>query len=252
MDDVMGVSKCGIRALELNTFITSQIEMKRLNFNVGNSTKKSKCKNLHVGKLITDCCKLEARDRPLEQVSEVDYLGDIITSDAKNNKNVKNRVSKGMGIIADIFNILETICFGPNYFEIALLLREALLINGTIYNSAVWYNLTSKDIRDIEQIDKIFFSRLFSTPKTTPFEAYFLECGVMNIGMYIKCRRVIYFHNLIIRPRSQIIYSFLMSQYSNPVKGDWVIQVTKDFTDLNISQDFEFLKIFPLQLSRTL
>ena len=38
VDDVMGVSKCGIRALELNTFITSQIKMKRLNFNVGNSS----------------------------------------------------------------------------------------------------------------------------------------------------------------------------------------------------------------------
>ena len=242
VDDVFGVSKCGIRAIELNAFITSQIEMKRLNFNVGTTTKKSKCKQLHVGKYSKDCCQLEARDRPLDQVTEVDYLGDIISFDAKNSKNIKDRVSKGMGIIGDIFSILETICFGPHYFEIALLLREALLINGTIYNSAAWYNLTPKDIRDIEQIDRVFFSRLFSTPKSTPFEAIFLECGVMNIGMYIKCRRVIYFHNLINRPRSQIIYSFLMSQYSEPIKGDWVIQVTNDFADLNISQDFEFLQ----------
>ena len=49
IDDTAGANKCGLKSLELNTFITTHVELKRLNFNVGTKTKASKCKKLHNG-----------------------------------------------------------------------------------------------------------------------------------------------------------------------------------------------------------
>ena len=39
IDDINKVSKCGIEALESNAYITTQIELKRLKFNVGDESK---------------------------------------------------------------------------------------------------------------------------------------------------------------------------------------------------------------------
>ena len=88
------------------------------------------------------CPSLKVHGTIMPEVTEDTYLGDILSSDGKNTKNVKNRISKGLGIINQIFSLLENICFGPHYFEIAILLRESMLINGTLPKAEIWYNYT--------------------------------------------------------------------------------------------------------------
>ena len=96
----------------------------------------------------------------MPEVTEETYLGDLLTSDGKNTKNIKCRVSKGIGIISQIMNLLEKISFGPHLFEIAMLLRDSMLINGIINNAEIWYNLTETEVQDFENIDNLFFRRL--------------------------------------------------------------------------------------------
>ena len=52
-------------------------------------------------------------------------------------------------------DILETVTFGVKYFEIAVMLREALLINGMLTNSEVWYVLKRSEIDQLEEVDKL-------------------------------------------------------------------------------------------------
>ena len=169
-------------------------------------------------------------------------MGDTVAGNGKNGSNIKNRVSKGIGYISEIFTILENVCFGSHYFEMALLLREAFLVNGALVNSDIWYNMTLKDTQDIEQLDRVFFSRLLGIPKTSAIESYYLELGVYNLEVYIKSKRIIYFHNLINRNKKQIIYSFVMTQYSKRSKGDWISYVLNDFNDFEINSSFSYLE----------
>ena len=78
IDDISKVSKCGLESMANNSFITSQIEMKKMHLNVGSLRKKTKCKRLHVGKKKTNCSPLFARGRELENVEEILYLGDLV------------------------------------------------------------------------------------------------------------------------------------------------------------------------------
>ena len=50
----------------------------------------------------------------METVTEDVYLGDVISNDGKNKKNVENIISKGLGIITQIMNLLESISFGQH------------------------------------------------------------------------------------------------------------------------------------------
>ena len=75
---------------------------------------------LHIGGAKSGFCpELKVHGTKMPEVSSETYLGDILCSDGKNTKNIKNRISKGLGIIAQIMNILDEVNFGPHYFEIA-------------------------------------------------------------------------------------------------------------------------------------
>ena len=103
--------------------------------------------------------------------------GDIISSDGSNFKNVKSRVGKGIGIISQIINILETVSFGKYYFQIAMTLRESMFLNGILTNSDVWYNLKKSEIEELEEIDRMLLRKILNTLISCPKEALYLESG---------------------------------------------------------------------------
>ena len=141
---------------------------------------------MHIGRKSSNCPTLYANGKVLENVDELSYLGDTVAGNGRNGSNIKSRVSKGIGYISEIFNILDNVCFGSHYFKMALLLREAFLVNGALVNAEIWYNLTLKDIQEIENLDRVFFSRLLGIPKTAPIESYYLELGVYNLEVSLS------------------------------------------------------------------
>ena len=176
------------------------------------------------------------------EVTEELYLGDLISSNGKNTKNIKNRISKGIGIISQIMNILESTSFGPHYFEIAMLLRESLLVNGVTTNAEVWHNITESEMSEFESLDKLFFRRLLSVPKSTPIEALYLELGAIPMGIMIKARRLNYLHSVLRRNPDSMLYRFFVTQHNFPCKGDWTEIVKKDLEDFNITNSFDCIK----------
>ena len=117
-DDLNGVARCGLESVALNAFITTQIEMKKLRFHTPDLNGKSKCHKIHIGKNHETCPVLKVHGTIMEDVSNDTYLGDIICSDGKNTLNIKKRISKGLGIISQIVNLLSYISLVEFYIEI--------------------------------------------------------------------------------------------------------------------------------------
>ena len=97
VDDLNGIAKCGFESRSLNTFLTTQIELKKLRFHTTEKNGKSKCIKMHVGKYNDFCPTLKVHGKIMPEVTEESYLGYLI----------RNRISKGIGIISQIMNILE-------------------------------------------------------------------------------------------------------------------------------------------------
>ena len=106
IDDIIGISECGQKAIEMNSFINSKIEMKRLIFS------DSKCYQIHVGKENSFCPELQVHGEKMEKISSEKYLGDILSSENKNEENISRKISKGMGIMTQIMNLLTKITYG--------------------------------------------------------------------------------------------------------------------------------------------
>ena len=135
---------------------------KKITFHTKNKAGKSKCQKMHIGKENVDCPMLKVHGTEMSTVEEQTYLGDIVSSNGKNIANINARVSKGMGITSQILSLLKELNNGQYYFKTALMLREAMLINGVLYNSEAWHNFTEWDINELEKVDRNFLKKLAS------------------------------------------------------------------------------------------
>ena len=64
---------------------------------------------------------------------------------------MKMKQNKGQGMFTETMAILEDIWYGKYHFEVAVLLRNALLISSNLCNAEAWYNTTKEDIQMLEQ-----------------------------------------------------------------------------------------------------
>ena len=142
VDYVLCVSECGYKTSMVHGFMKMKTDSKKLQFGA------AKCKKLHVGKLCEDfkCQTLKVDDweeieikneetgideiedvvegeEEMEVKLEEKYLGDVISTDGRNIKNIKARVAKGKGIISKIITILEGIPFRSGATTIVLILN---------------------------------------------------------------------------------------------------------------------------------
>ena len=77
-------------------------------------------------------------DYHIEDSDKEKYLGDLLTSDGTNTKNIKERKAKGYGIVDKINAKLEEVFFGPFSIQVGLIFRCSHFLNSILLNSEVW------------------------------------------------------------------------------------------------------------------
>ena len=242
VDDLLSVTKCGMDSIEMNICINSLIELKKLTFHTPEENKKSKCHMMHIGNSSKVCPDMKVHGHTVEKVSQAVYLGDVLSSDGSNTLNIKDKVSKGMGQVNTVMNLLCTVSFGTSYFEIAVALREAYLINGMLTSAEVLYAIKKKEIEELEEIDKILMRKILDAPVSSCVESLYLELGVIPIHILLKARRINYFHYLVNLDPEEMLYKFFETQYNHPIKDDWTLQVIQDLDDFGIPGSFKYMK----------
>ena len=173
------------------------------------------------------------------------YLGDIVSSDGKNTKNIQNRQNKGQGACTQVLQILESIFFGNFYFQAAVILRNSLLISTMLFNSEAWYNVTSVEFERLEKIDETCMRKVLNAPFATPKIMLYLELGVLPIRYIVKSRRMNYLHYILNENKQSLVYQFLQVQLQQPIKKDWGSQVRKDIEELNLGVQLEDIENIP-------
>ena len=112
-------------------------------------------------------------------------------------------------------------------------------------NSENWYDLSEKDIQQLESIDEQLFRKIFSAPRSTPKELLYLESGSIPIKFILKSRRLNFLWYMLNEKDDSMLKQFLRAQCENPVKGDWVTTVLDDLQELDIKQNFDEISEIP-------
>ena len=178
----------------------------------------------------------------VKQIWKQKNLGDIISTDGKNLKNIKSRVAKGTGIISKIITILEGIPFGKFYYQVGIILRNSLLASSLLCNSEAWYNVTNTELELLESVDVRFLRKLLKAPRGTPKEMLYLELGCIPLRELIIKRRILFLHYILNESESSIILKFFNAQLKNRKPKDWISSVFRDLKELKIEKTIEEIK----------
>ena len=257
VDDIICISECGFRSVMINSYLRCKSSSKKLQFGPG------KCKKIHIGKQHENfkCHPVfvdswEERDKRkndgkeivedvfvgqvvMEEADEDKYLGDIISKDGRNIKNIQARVNKGKGIVKRILEILEGIPFGKLYFQVAIILRNTLLVSSVLCNSEAWFNVTKAELELLETVDTLLLRSLLMAPKSVSKEMLYLELGVLPLREMIKQRRLNFLHYILSQDSGSLIYKVFQSQNKHRSKKDWISTVIADLVELDLKMKFE-------------
>ena len=99
-----------------------------------------------------------------------------------------------------------------------------------------------KQIKELEEVDKLLLQRILQVPGSTPTEALYLELGCYPIRYTIMGRRIMYLHEILNRSEDGMLYRFFEAQLKNPVKNDWTEQVKDDLEYLELNYSFDQIK----------
>ena len=92
------------------------------------------------------------------------------------------------------------------------------------------------------KIDEAYLRNLFKAHSKTPIEAFYLETGKLPLRYILKSRRLMYWWHIEKLREEKMLSKFLKAQKNNPVRNDWILQVTKDKEEFNIDIDDTELK----------
>ena len=228
IDDILAVSECSVESVKLNALIQSKVTHKNLELGP------DKCFKMHVGKE-SDCCPtLKINDALMLCSNKEKYLGDILTTDGRIHKNIEERYNKGIGIVNTISGLLKETSFGHHYFEMAVLFRNSMLLNGILCNSEVLYGVNKNHIETLESVDKYFWRKIFQCPFSTPHEAYYMETNTIPIKYVLMSRRLMYFWNILQMNEDELVKRVFNAQKIEATKNDWVLQIKEDLQNCGI------------------
>ena len=100
--------------------------------------------------------------------------------------------------------------------SVGLRLREAMLLNGNMFNSEIWYIVKEEEEKKLSEVDEFLLRSILGAPAKAPKEALFLETGCVPIKYILKMRRLMYLHHILKRPHDELIRKFYEAQKFKP------------------------------------
>ena len=123
---------------------------------------KTRCQNLHIGKK-KQCPDLKVHGEKMNKADQIKYIGDEIDKTGKAKATIEKRKAKGFDLPSEITAITDDIPLGPWRLQSGLMLRQAMLVNGTLFNSECWQGKdVDKDIKILNKPDEALHRSLVS------------------------------------------------------------------------------------------
>ena len=100
-----------------------------------------------------------------------------------------------------------------------------------------------RNIRALERIEETFIRKLLKTSRGCPIPQIYLETGHTPARFEIFRKRLLFLKDILNENPESMIFKFIMIQYKNPTRGDWVSSCFKDLQYLNINLSIEEIQL---------
>ena len=262
VDDIIGVSESGYKAVQLNALINEKTAVKCLQFGV------KKCKSMFVGvnkeqflnsDLYVDKWAVDYKEdnqtgeeelletfvgeNILEKTNEQKYLGFVLSAIGDNMANINSIKKKSIGNIKKIMNKLNSLNLMNYYFECSLVFLKVMLRPGNLYASKTYYCFSEMQIRHIERIEEGYLRQILKTTKGCPIVQMYLEVGLVPARFEIQRSRLLWLKTILEQNENSMLYKFFYLQKENPIRGDWFSTCISDMKIFKLDLSLEEIKL---------
>ena len=177
-----------------------------------------KCKVMEVGKNNNNETKWNLGEETITSTNEYTYLGDIITPDGKNDKNIENRKIRMQRTTRRVLASSQIEVMKRIETKTLLRLHEAYTIPSILINCESW-TLSKKDRNSLDKMEIWAFKKLLGLPITTPTAAVMYESRAPYTSIRVINRQLKYLHTILAREDEDLGKKTLLSQVSE--KSGW-------------------------------
>ena len=158
VDDIADANSGSSQVIASHKIITDIIERKRLKL----SLDKFKLLRINGGK--SDINSLTVYGEPMNVEETFKYLGDTFNSKGNNVALCKHGVDKSIIQIPNYINVCKETNFGKHQIFSMMVMYQSVFLPRLIYNCESWYNLTHKDISNLQGAQLNFLRRVMEVP----------------------------------------------------------------------------------------
>ena len=236
VDDILCIQKCSPQSVQQNSVVNTFMELEKLTLN------QRKCHKIHIGNQSNLCQELKIHGQQMKEAKSDTYLGDKVHYSGNNKANIEARVAKGYGKVKTILAMLKEAPLGKARIQSGLILREAMLINGILFNSEAWHGITTSDVASLERVDEALLRGVVGGHSKLPITALYLECGAVPLRYIIMSRRIMYLQVILKREETEQIKKLYKAQKESKTKGDFADFVEQDMHKLEVKETEEEIK----------
>ena len=159
------------------------------------------------------------------------YLGDKIHQSGLLRHTIEDRVGKGFGAVTTIVNEIPLAHWRV---EAGLHLRQAIFLNGTLFNSEAWQGISATEEEQLEKVDEALLRGILNAHAKVPLEALHLETGTISVKYILKSRRLCYLYNILKKDSEELVREVYEAQKVSPDEGDFYKLVESDARDVDL------------------
>ena len=115
-----------------------------------------------------------------------------------------------------------------------LKLRQAMFVNGSLYNIEARHSVSMEDIRGLEKVDEELLRYLLDCHTKVPLGFLYLESGEFHVRFILSARRINYLKTVLNRDPEELIRRIYEAHLLNPIDGDFAALVQKDFEMIEV------------------
>ena len=201
-----------------------------------------KCQTMEIGAHKEKKQEWQLGDKKITKCDEYRYLGETITRDGKNDKNLKVRVQKLSSCVRAILTCCKSEIMKRIGIKVILKLYETEAVTAFLYNSETWtINKTEKSIVDKAEIQA--FKKMIGLPKTTPTAGIMLTLGCLFASVRIETKQLMYLHRILNKESGNWAKSILFHLKNENI--GWAKQLNELLERYGLEQEWTHIAATP-------
>ena len=199
----------------------------------------SKCQVMQVGRKTTTPEDWDLGEKKIKNTTWYKYLGDTITSDNKNKRNLEIKENKVESTIRQINTTASSDVMKGVESKVILTLYEKCITPSLTSNCESW-NLSPGEEKQLDNVGIRALKRLFHLPTTTPNTSVIYSFGQLYMTQEIDRKRFMYLHKLLSREKDH--WTTQMLYHLNTCNMGWAKNINEKLTRYDLETNWETIR----------